>query len=100
MWSAHIHDQLQAADPTVSRDCVAGGDGPKAHVLEHMVQQHSLQDRVRLVGAVSHAAVRSFLVQVGSAVPYIAVTPTAEQMSTHEHFLACASGAHTTCIVS
>lgn len=46
--------------------CVAGGDGPKAHVLEHMVKQHSLQDRVRLVGAVSHAAVRSFLVQVTS----------------------------------
>ena len=56
--------QAELQDPYQARTSAAGGDGPKAHVLEHMVQQHSLQGRVRLVGAVSHAAVRSFLVQV------------------------------------
>ena len=62
--TGRLQTSCQAWTSAAGLACAAGGDGPKAHVLEHMVQQHSLQDRVRLVGAVSHAAVRSFLVQV------------------------------------
>ena len=32
----------------------AGGDGPKLPVLQHMVLQHRLQERVHLLGAVAH----------------------------------------------
>ena len=43
--------------------CGAGGEGPKAAVLQHMVAAQGLQGRVRLEGPVSHAAVRALLVR-------------------------------------
>lgn len=41
---------------------VIGGDGPKRVQLEEMRENHSLQDRVEMLGAVPHAQVRSVLV--------------------------------------
>ncbi|XP_023240450.1 N-acetylglucosaminyl-phosphatidylinositol biosynthetic protein-like [Centruroides sculpturatus] len=40
-----------------------GGDGPKRIVLEEVREQHQLQDRVTLLGAVEHENVRNILVQ-------------------------------------
>ncbi|XP_067145458.1 phosphatidylinositol N-acetylglucosaminyltransferase subunit A isoform X2 [Centruroides vittatus] len=42
---------------------IIGGDGPKRIVLEEVREQHQLQDRVTLLGAVEHENVRSILVQ-------------------------------------
>ena len=40
----------------------AGGDGPKRRLLEAMVQDHGLQGRVALAGAVPQEHARAFLV--------------------------------------
>lgn len=42
---------------------VIGGDGPKRPLLEAVIREHGLQDRVSLVGAVPHERVRQLLVQ-------------------------------------
>eukprot|EP01112_Ceratiomyxa_fruticulosa_P018781 TRINITY_DN6058_c0_g4_i1.p1 TRINITY_DN6058_c0_g4~~TRINITY_DN6058_c0_g4_i1.p1 ORF type:complete len:465 (-),score=54.59 TRINITY_DN6058_c0_g4_i1:26-1420(-) len=42
---------------------IIGGDGPKRVGLEQMREKHQLHDRVELLGAVQHAAVRSVLVR-------------------------------------
>ncbi|KAI8820391.1 uncharacterized protein EV422DRAFT_496850 [Fimicolochytrium jonesii] len=44
-------------------DFLIAGDGPKRVDLERMREKFGLQDRVRMLGAVSHAQVRSVLVQ-------------------------------------
>ncbi|RLN36517.1 phosphatidylinositol N-acetylglucosaminyltransferase gpi3 subunit isoform X1 [Panicum miliaceum] len=41
---------------------IIGGDGPKCVRLEEMREKFSLQDRVEMLGAVSHAQVRSVLI--------------------------------------
>lgn len=41
---------------------IIGGDGPKRVRLEEMREKHSLQDRVKMLGAVPHAHVRSVLI--------------------------------------
>ncbi|KAL2344004.1 hypothetical protein Fmac_005289 [Flemingia macrophylla] len=41
---------------------IIGGDGPKRMRLEEMREKHSLFDRVKLLGAVPHAQVRSVLI--------------------------------------
>ncbi|KAL6201338.1 hypothetical protein ACLB2K_025052 [Fragaria x ananassa] len=41
---------------------IVGGDGPKRVRLEEMREKHSLQDRVKMLGAVQHSQVRSVLI--------------------------------------
>lgn len=41
---------------------VIGGDGPKRGALEAMIEEHSLQGRVRLVGQVQHEQARALLI--------------------------------------
>ncbi|KAI9164706.1 hypothetical protein LWI28_000554 [Acer negundo] len=41
---------------------IVGGDGPKGVRLEEMREKHSLQDRVKMLGVVPHAQVRSVLI--------------------------------------
>ena len=50
-----------AAHPNVN--FVIGGDGPKRQLLQAMVSEHCLQERVRLAGAVPPEGVRDFLVR-------------------------------------
>lgn len=42
---------------------IIGGDGPKRILLEEVREQHQLQERVTLLGAVEHENVRNVLVQ-------------------------------------
>ena len=44
-------------------DFLVAGDGPKRLVLQEMVEAERLEERVRLVGAVPHTAVRDVLIQ-------------------------------------
>lgn len=42
---------------------IIGGDGPKRIVLEELIENHQLQDRVEIIGALKHEEVRDLLVK-------------------------------------
>lgn len=42
---------------------IIGGDGPKRAILEEMREKNNMQDRVRLLGALTHSEVQSVLCQ-------------------------------------
>ena len=61
-------DLLAAVVPELCRrhpniNFIIGGDGPKRPVLENIILQENLHDRVQLVGAVPHERVRDLLIQ-------------------------------------
>lgn len=57
----------QTRPPPTSQPSLPGGDGPKRRLLEEMVRQEGLQQRVELVGAVPHELARDFLVRTANA---------------------------------
>ncbi|KAK1586605.1 hypothetical protein Q3G72_004180 [Acer saccharum] len=57
-----ISNFIISLSSAVSVRFIVGGDGPKHVRLEEMREKHSLQDRVKMLGAVPHAQVRSVLI--------------------------------------
>ena len=58
---AKVIPRICELDPRIR--FIIAGDGPKKVLLEQAIEQHSLHDRVELLGFVSHSRVREILVK-------------------------------------